>query len=162
MFCRVPWPDATQAACADAPFKRFYSPVFRICGAPMVSIQELTRYLDSVLQTERFKDYCPNGLQVEGRDRIEHIVTGVTASQALLKAAHARNADAVLVHHGYFWKNEDPRITGIKRARLAMLLQITYHSRCAFWTSGIYQPICPLLVILLFWTLQAVLNYVHL
>ena len=98
----------------------------------MVSIQELTRYLDILLQTERFKDYCPNGLQVEGRDRIEHIVTGVTASQALLKAAHARNADAVLVHHGYFWKNEDPRITGIKRARLAMLLQneinlLAYH-----------------------------------
>ena len=98
----------------------------------MVTIQELTQYTDTLLQTDRFKDYCPNGLQVEGKVTIQHIVTGVTASQALLKAACSRKADAVLVHHGYFWKNEDPRIAGIKRARLAMLLQnninlLAYH-----------------------------------
>ncbi|MCY3803348.1 MAG: Nif3-like dinuclear metal center hexameric protein [Gammaproteobacteria bacterium] len=98
----------------------------------MVTIQELAQYTDTLLQADRFQDYCPNGLQVEGKETIREIVTGVTASQALLEAACSRKADAVLVHHGYFWKNEDPRITGIKRARLAMLLQnninlLAYH-----------------------------------
>ena len=98
----------------------------------MVTIQELTQYTDTLLQADRFQDYCPNGLQVEGKETIREIVTGVTASQALLEAACLRKADAVLVHHGYFWKNEDPRITGIKRARLAVLLQnnislLAYH-----------------------------------
>lgn len=98
----------------------------------MVTIQELTQYTDTLLQADRFKDYCPNGLQVEGRKTVRDIVTGVTASQALLEAACLRKADAVLVHHGYFWRNEDQRITGIKRARLALLLQnninlIAYH-----------------------------------
>ena len=98
----------------------------------MVTIQELTQYTDTLLQADRFQDYCPNGLQVEGKESIRDIVTGVTASQALLEAACLRKADAVLVHHGYFWKNEDPRITGIKRARLAVLLQnninlLAYH-----------------------------------
>lgn len=98
----------------------------------MVTIQELTQYTDALLQADRFKDYCPNGLQVEGKKTIRDIVTGVTASQALLEAACQRKADAVLVHHGYFWKNENPCITGIKRARLAMLVQnninlIAYH-----------------------------------
>lgn len=98
----------------------------------MVTIQELTQYTDTLLQADRFQDYCPNGLQVEGKEIVRDIVTGVTASQALLEAACLRKADAVLVHHGYFWKNEDPRITGIKRARLAVLLQnninlLAYH-----------------------------------
>lgn len=98
----------------------------------MVTLQELTQYTDALLQADRFKDYCPNGLQVEGRETVRDIVTGVTASQALLEAACLRKADAVLVHHGYFWRNEDARITGIKRARLALLLQngislIAYH-----------------------------------
>lgn len=98
----------------------------------MVTIQELTQYTDTLLQADRFQDYCPNGLQVEGKETVQEIVTGVTASQALLEAACLRKADAVLVHHGYFWRNEDPRITGIKRARLAVLLQnninlLAYH-----------------------------------
>ena len=81
--------------------------------------EELVNYLDGLLMPERFKDYCPNGLQVEGRDRIVRLVAGVTASQALLDAAVTRNADAILVHHGYFWKGEDGRVTGIRRQRLA-------------------------------------------
>ena len=82
----------------------------------------LRDYLDNLLQTEKFRDYCPNGLQVEGRADIRKIVCGVTASQAVLDAAVATDADAVLVHHGYFWKGEDGRVTGIRRSRLATLL----------------------------------------
>ena len=84
--------------------------------------EELVGYLNGLLVPERFRDYCPNGLQVEGRDRVFRLVAGVTASQALLDAAVARNADAILVHHGYFWKGEDGRVTGIRRQRLATLL----------------------------------------
>ena len=84
--------------------------------------EELVDYLDGLLVPESFRDYCPNGLQVEGRDRIVRLVAGVTASQALLDAAVTRNADAILVHHGYFWKGEDGRVTGIRRQRLATLL----------------------------------------
>ncbi len=87
-----------------------------------VSTHQLANWLDATLQVHRFKDYCPNGLQVEGKTSIRHIITGVTASQALLEAAVARNADAVLVHHGWFWKNENPCIRGPKRKRLALAL----------------------------------------
>lgn len=82
----------------------------------------LSHYLATFLHIERFHDYCPNGLQVEGRDQIRRIVTGVSANQALLNAAIEKNADAVLVHHGYFWKNENPAITHIKKQRLKLLL----------------------------------------
>ncbi|HEY9447921.1 MAG TPA: Nif3-like dinuclear metal center hexameric protein [Burkholderiales bacterium] len=83
---------------------------------------DLVAYLDKFLGVTTFRDYCPNGLQVEGRDHVEIIVTGVTASAALLEAAIAARADAVLVHHGYFWKGEDARITGLRRRRIAALL----------------------------------------
>jgi len=83
---------------------------------------ELQRYLDNLLDVGRFRDYCPNGLQVEGRAEIRRVVCGVTASQALLDAAVARKADAVLVHHGYFWRGEDGCITGQRRKRLGTLL----------------------------------------
>lgn len=88
-----------------------------------ISTQQLANWLDATLQVQRFKDYCPNGLQVEGKASISHIITGVTASQALLEAAIAQNADAVLVHHGWFWKNENPCIVGPKRRRLALALR---------------------------------------
>jgi len=88
-----------------------------------VSTQELARWLDATLQPARFKDYCPNGLQVEGKDSIRHIITGVTASLALLEAAIEQGADAILVHHGWFWKSEDPCIRGPKRRRLALALE---------------------------------------
>jgi len=84
---------------------------------------ELQDYLDQLLETARFRDYCPNGLQVEGRDTIRRIVTGVTASQALLEAAIACDADAIIVHHGYFWRGEDGRIAGTRKTRLASLLR---------------------------------------
>ena len=83
----------------------------------------LATYLDELLDAGRFRDYCPNGLQVEGRAEVRRLVCGVTASQALLEAALATDADAVLVHHGYFWRGEDGRITGIRRARLKTLLE---------------------------------------
>ena len=83
---------------------------------------ELELYLNDLLQSARFNDYCPNGLQVEGRRRIMRLATGVTASLALLEAALEWGADAVLVHHGYFWKNEPARIIGQKYRRLRTLL----------------------------------------
>jgi dinuclear metal center YbgI/SA1388 family protein len=83
---------------------------------------ELTDYLNTFLKINSFKDYCPNGLQVSGKDEVKKIVTGVTACQALLDAAVKEKADAILVHHGYFWKGEDPCVTGIKRQRIATLL----------------------------------------
>jgi dinuclear metal center YbgI/SA1388 family protein len=84
---------------------------------------ELTAYLDGLLEVGRFRDYCPNGLQVEGRAKVRRLVCGVTASQALLDAALAYDADALLVHHGWFWRGEDGRITGIRRTRLKTLLE---------------------------------------
>jgi dinuclear metal center YbgI/SA1388 family protein len=87
-----------------------------------VTNHELAVWLDTMLQVQGFKDYCPNGLQVEGRTAIKHIITGVTATQALLEAAIAAKADAILVHHGWFWKNESPCIRGPKRRRLALAI----------------------------------------
>ena len=88
-----------------------------------MKIDALNDYLNTLLQPERFSDYCPNGLQVEGKQEINKIVTGVTASMALLQAAHKANADAVLVHHGYFWRGEALPIIGIKKRRIQFLLQ---------------------------------------
>lgn len=87
-----------------------------------MQLMSLVAALDALLQPERFQDYCPNGLQVAGRSTVRTLVTGVTASQALLDAALAAGADAILVHHGYFWKGESPVVTGLKRRRLATLL----------------------------------------
>ena len=88
----------------------------------MVKLRQLTDLLNQTLAPERFKDYCPNGLQVEGRADVKKLITGVTASQAFLEAAIAQGADAVLVHHGYFWNNEDPCLRGIKQRRIKTLL----------------------------------------
>jgi dinuclear metal center YbgI/SA1388 family protein len=87
-----------------------------------VSLTELLQHLDKQLEVGRFRDYCPNGLQVEGRSQVSTLVTGVTACQALVDRAISLGADAVLVHHGYFWKGENPAIVGIKRRRLAALM----------------------------------------
>lgn len=83
----------------------------------------LAAWLDDTLQAARFKDYCPNGLQVEGRSEVGHIITGVTASEALLRIAVERGADAVLVHHGWMWRNEDRRVIGTRRTRMALALK---------------------------------------
>lgn len=89
----------------------------------MVTLKALVDYTDSLLSAEQFNDYCPNGLQVEGRPDVQRLVSGVTASLELLEAAIAAEADAILVHHGYFWKGEDECITGMKRQRLQRLLE---------------------------------------
>ncbi|PQK89335.1 type 2 GTP cyclohydrolase I [Pantoea ananatis] len=83
---------------------------------------ELEKIVNQQLNTAAFSDYAPNGLQVEGRAMVKTVITGVTACQALLDEAVARQADAVLVHHGYFWKSEPAVIKGMKRQRLRTLL----------------------------------------
>jgi dinuclear metal center YbgI/SA1388 family protein len=90
-------------------------------GKPM-KINDLKQYLTEILQPEHYDDYCPNGLQVEGKAEVNKIITGVTASQALLEAAIKVHADAIIVHHGYFWKGESPVITGMKKRRIQTLL----------------------------------------
>lgn len=87
-----------------------------------VALTTLVEETDRFLNAAKIADYCPNGLQVQGRSHVQRIVSGVTASQALLDAAVEADADLVLVHHGYFWKNEDPRVVGIKQRRLKTLL----------------------------------------
>ena len=84
---------------------------------------ELTRYLEQLLNSKDFNDYCPNGLQVEGNTTVKNIVTGVTACKALLEVAIAKKADTVIVHHGYFWQGEEPCIVNTKYRRLAALIK---------------------------------------
>ncbi|HYD59760.1 MAG TPA: Nif3-like dinuclear metal center hexameric protein [Noviherbaspirillum sp.] len=84
---------------------------------------DFAKYLEQTLDINRFRDYCPNGLQVEGRPDIKKLVTGVTASLALIEAAVEHGADAILVHHGYFWRGEDARVVGPKHRRLKLLLE---------------------------------------
>ena len=97
-----------------------------------ISAQALTQFCDDYLSTSAFKDYAPNGLQVDGGRPIQRIVTGVTACEALIDAAIADNADAIMVHHGYFWKGEPAPLTGMKGRRVRKLMQngismIGYH-----------------------------------
>lgn len=97
-----------------------------------MKLSALHLYLKDILQPARFNDYCPNGLQVEGKSEVHRIVTGVTASQALIDASIQQNADAILVHHGYFWRGESPEIVGIKKRRIQTLLRhdvslLAYH-----------------------------------
>ena len=88
----------------------------------MVSLKALADYTDSLLSPDSYSDYCPNGLQVQGRAEVHSIASGVTASLALIEAAIEVSADALVVHHGYFWKGEDARITVMKLRRLERLL----------------------------------------
>lgn len=87
-----------------------------------ISRTELVQAFDGLLQPERFSDYGPNGLQVEGKAEIARIVSGVTASRALIEAAIAARADAIFVHHGLFWRGQDGRVTGWMKQRLQLLL----------------------------------------
>lgn len=86
------------------------------------NLNEIIAFCNTLLTPEKYRDYCPNGLQVEGRAEVSKIVSGVTASQALLDAAVERQADLILVHHGYFWKGEPEAVTGMKKRRLQTLL----------------------------------------
>lgn len=88
----------------------------------MISRDALLAELNQLLQPQYFKDYAPNGLQVQGRESIQTLVTGVTATRALIERAVALKADAIFVHHGYFWRSEDPAITGMKYQRVKLLL----------------------------------------
>jgi dinuclear metal center YbgI/SA1388 family protein len=88
----------------------------------MASAQELLQAFDALLQPERFRDYGPNGLQVEGKPEVRRLISGVTASRALIEAAIAARADAIFVHHGLFWRGQDGRVTGWMKQRLALLL----------------------------------------
>ena len=95
-------------------------------------LNDLRDYIASLLDTSHFRDYCPNGVQVQGRAQVRRIASGVTASQKMLEAATAWEADAIVVHHGYFWRNEDAAIVGIKKQRIAHLLRhdislLAYH-----------------------------------
>jgi dinuclear metal center YbgI/SA1388 family protein len=97
-----------------------------------MQLNELRDYIGSLLAVSRFRDYSPNGIQIEGRSEIRRIASGVTASQFVLEAATDWKADALIVHHGYFWRGEDLCITGIKKLRIALLLQqdmslLAYH-----------------------------------
>ena len=83
---------------------------------------ELSLFLDDHLQVARIKDYCPNGLQVQGKPIIKKLVSGVTASMALIEEAIALKADAIMVHHGWFWKNDDARVVGQLHSRLKLLM----------------------------------------
>ena len=89
----------------------------------MIDRDVLVHHLQTLLEVDRFKDYGPNGLQVEGKVRINKVITGVTASLALIDAAIAVQADAIVVHHGLFWKGQDGRITGWMKQRLAQLIR---------------------------------------
>ncbi|KAF1044436.1 MAG: GTP cyclohydrolase 1 type 2 [Herbaspirillum frisingense] len=87
-----------------------------------ITRDEFAKYLGQTLNAAQYRDYCPNGLQVEGRAGIGRVVSGVTASLALIEAALDLKADAILVHHGYFWRGEDMRVIGTKQRRLKLLL----------------------------------------
>ncbi|MBT4836406.1 MAG: Nif3-like dinuclear metal center hexameric protein [Methylococcales bacterium] len=88
----------------------------------MISNITLHNYLNDLFDITQYKDYCPNGCQLEGKTEINKIITGVTACQALLDRAVEKNADAIIVHHGYFWKSENPTITGMKYQRIKTLI----------------------------------------
>jgi dinuclear metal center YbgI/SA1388 family protein len=98
----------------------------------MTECSELVAYCNNLLNCGAYQDYSPNGLQIEGRKQVQRVVTGVTASQALIEAAAAAGADMLLVHHGYFWRGEAAPITGMKQRRIRTLLEhdinlVAYH-----------------------------------
>ncbi|MDJ0738268.1 MAG: Nif3-like dinuclear metal center hexameric protein [Gammaproteobacteria bacterium] len=98
----------------------------------MASLNDIVTYCTNRLDPDAFDDYCPNGLQVEGSDTVTRLVSGVTASQALLDAAVAADAELVLVHHGYFWRGEAAPLVGMKGRRIATLMRnaiglLAYH-----------------------------------
>ena len=80
-----------------------------------VPLKDIDTTLRKLLKPEEFDDYCPNGIQVEGKGEVKKVATGVSASRALIEAAIVDGADLILVHHGYFWKGEDETITGLRR-----------------------------------------------
>ena len=102
-----------------------------------MQIRELIQRLDGILDPSSYRDYAPNGLQVQGRRDVKRLVTGVTASLDLIEAAAAQGADAILVHHGWFWKGEEARITGIRYQRISRLIESGMHLNALGLTSDI-------------------------
>lgn len=97
-----------------------------------VELSRIMAEINTLLEPEQFKDYCPNGLQVQGKDQVLTVATAVTASQNIVDQAVAANADVLLVHHGYFWKNEPEALVGMKYRRIAALIKhdislLAYH-----------------------------------
>lgn len=97
-----------------------------------IALSELEQYLNELLQPQLFRDYAPNGVQIEGRSEIRRIVTGVSANQALIEAAIDRRADAILVHHGFFWEKEPRALVGYRGSRVKSIIHadqslIAYH-----------------------------------
>jgi len=99
----------------------------RDSAAAAVTAAEMSACFEEILGASRFSDYCPNGLQVEGERPIRRLLSGVTASLALIEAAIEDGADALLVHHGWFWRGDDPRVIGTRRARLGAVLRHGLH-----------------------------------
>ncbi|MEC8887265.1 MAG: Nif3-like dinuclear metal center hexameric protein [Pseudomonadota bacterium] len=98
----------------------------------MATLTEILAWCEQTLQVSQFKDYCPNGLQIEGKTEVQTLVSSVTASQVAIEQALDLKADALIVHHGYFWKGEPSPLTGIKGKRIKQLMQadvslIAYH-----------------------------------
>ena len=96
-----------------------------------VRLKVIDETLRELLKPDEFSDYCPNGIQIEGKDEIKKIVTGVTACRELIEAAIKEEADLILVHHGYFWRGEEDTITGLKKTRIQLLLRHDI-SLCAY------------------------------
>jgi dinuclear metal center YbgI/SA1388 family protein len=89
----------------------------------MASREVLKQYTQTYLNADAFEDYCPNGLQIEGKEEINKIISGVSANLALIERAIDEKADAIFVHHGLFWKNDPQTISGAKRRKIALLLK---------------------------------------
>ncbi len=89
----------------------------------MITLQELYAYLDQKLEIATFKDYCPNGLQVEGKKKIQTVATAVTSSLKTIQKAVDANVDALIVHHGLFWKGDPYPVTGTKREKIQLLIE---------------------------------------
>lgn len=93
---------------------------------------ELIKQLNTLFQADKFKDYCPNGLQIEGTSEINKIITGVSLNQELIDHAIAKNADVIIVHHGIFWNKSSYELTGVKYQRVAKIIKndinlLAYH-----------------------------------
>jgi len=98
----------------------------------MATLNEIVSFADELLQVDNYHDYCPNGLQIEGKSEVKKMVCGVTASQALIDSAIDHNADLIIVHHGFFWRGESLPIIGLKKNRIKALMDaeislVAYH-----------------------------------
>ncbi|MFT6052686.1 MAG: dinuclear metal center YbgI/SA1388 family protein [Halioglobus sp.] len=116
--------DSRYIVCVLYPLHYCYTLFLNFGGLANMPVElpDLLRHLNETLEPDKFKDYCPNGLQVEGRPLIARLATGVTASQALIEQAADWQADAILVHHGLFWHGDGMEIVGMKRRRIGTLL----------------------------------------